>query len=187
MARDYEIHVWDAEATRAWENDAHTQEFSSEIEVLLKEILPKDAVVLDAGCNIGKNIHAFQKLGYTVMGLEQSAKAIAYAKQTYPNVPIAHMRIQEMNLHQVFDCIFTSAVLQHSEHAKKPNIYAIFHEALKPGGYHFFTENTYPPGKPTDGYSFTEKEWIDLVEKAGFKHLKTLYPGPYYLFRAEPL
>jgi len=183
MARDYEINVWDAEAQRAWDNDPHTQEFNPEIEELLKRILPQNALILDAGCNIGKNIHAFEKLGFTVWGLEQSAKAVEYAKLTYPGRTFACQRIQEINLHEVFSLIFTSAVLQHSEHSKKPNILAIFYEALKPSGYYFFTENTLKPGTPTDGYSLTEAEWIKLVESIGFKHLGTWYPGPYYLFQ----
>jgi len=178
-----EIDKWDLESERAWKNDSHDVEFPESIVSLLQTILLPKAKVLDVGCGIGKHVKAFRKLGYDAMGIDQSKKAVEYAGKLNPDAQIVHMRIQDLAFTSMFSLIHTSAVLQHSKHERKQEILKRFITALKPLGYYLCTENTLAEGKESDGYSFTHEGWIRFMSVNGFKHVKTFFPWPYYLFR----
>jgi 2-polyprenyl-3-methyl-5-hydroxy-6-metoxy-1,4-benzoquinol methylase len=180
-----EIDKWDLESERAWKNDNHILEFPEPIVKLLTEILSPEAKILDCGCGIGKHLRAFKKLGYDAMGIDQSAKAVEYAMQLNPDTKVLHIRIQDMTYNSEFSLIHTCAVLQHSKHERKQVILKLFQRALKPFGYLLCTECTFPEGKESDGYSFTEKGWIEFMWQNGFEHIKTIPPWPYYLYRVR--
>jgi len=183
-----EINGWDREAERAWKNDPHYTELPLEVVQVLKKFLPEKARVLDAGCSIGKHLRAFQRLGYTVVAVEQSKVGVDYARTSNPDTLVLNMRIQDMTFREEFDLIHTSAVLQHSLHERKRVILKKFREALKPGGFYLCTENTYTPNNTaiftdelTDGYSFTYKGWVKFLAENGFETVKFIPPWPYYL------
>ena len=200
-----EINKWDEESERAWQYDEHNVEFASSIVSVLKEILSADAKILDAGCGIGKHVKAFAKLGYRVVGIDQSKQAVHYAQILNPNTPIFHIRILELmnnpSINSSLNLIHTCAVLQHSIHERKREILWVFHQALKPKGYLLCTECTFTPetlkllkehnpsveftDEWTDGYSFSEKGWIKFMAQNGFIHVKTIPPWPYYLFQVN--
>lgn len=196
-----EIDKWDSESERAWQNDSHDVEFPEPVASLLQKILPPKAKVLDAGCGIGKHVKAFIKLGFDTMGIDQSQKAIAYAKQLNPEAQFLNIRIQDLTFQGQFSLIHTSAVLQHSKHERKKEIINRFYAALRPMGYLLCTECTFTPetlkllkekNPPvefteewTDGYSFSEKGWIHFMDNNGFNHLTTIPPWPYYLFQRQ--
>jgi len=194
-----EIEKWDEESERAWKNDTHDVEFPAVIVTLLQKILPPKALILDAGCGIGKHVKAFRKLDFYVIGIDQSEKAVKYAQRLNPEASIHHMRIQDITYADEFSLIHTCAVLQHSNHERKKQILALFFKALKPRGYLLCTECTFTletlkllkqknpivelTDEWTDGYSFSEKGWITFMAENGFQHIKTIPPWPYYLFQ----
>jgi len=197
-----EIDKWDEESERAWREDNHNVQFAESIVAILKEILPPKARILDVGCGIGKHVKAFRGLGYFVVGIDQSKKAIEYAQKLNPyHRHLYNMRIQEMDFQNRFDLIHTCAVLQHSTHERKTVILQKFHEALKQGGYYLCAECTFTletlkllkeknpavefNDEWTDGYSFSEKRWLQFMAENGFKHVKTIPPWPYYLFMVD--
>jgi len=180
-----EIDKWDEESERAWKDDAHDIEFAESIVGLLKEILPPNARILDVGCGIGKHVKAFRKLGYTVVGIDQSKKAIEYAKILNPDTDLRNIRIQQLYSHDEFDLIHTCAVLQHSIHQRQIDMLHTFYNALKPNGYYLCAECTLPPGASSDGYSFTYVGWLTFMDANNFKHVKTIPPWPYYLYRVN--
>jgi len=196
-----EIDKWDEESERAWQHDNHNVQFAESIVATLKEILPSKARILDVGCGIGKHVKAFRELGYFVVGIDQSKKAIEYARCLNPyHRHLYQIRIQELDFRNRFDLIHTCAVLQHSTHERKITILQKFREALKPKGYYLCAECTFTPETMkkvkqilklpsneysedwTDGYSFTENYWIKFMAQNGFKHIKTIPPWPYYLY-----
>jgi len=178
-----EIGKWDEESERAWQHDNHDVTMPEPIVTLLSNILAPHAKILDAGCGIGKHLKALQMLGYDAQGIDQSKKAVEYATQLNPDAQIIHMRIQDLAFVNMFNLIHTCAVLQHSKHERKQEILKRFYTALKPLGYYLCTENTFPEGKESDGYSFTEKGWIDFMATNGFNHLTTIPPWPYMLYQ----
>lgn len=200
-----DIEGWNRESQRAWDNDPHEVGFPDEIVKILREFLPSNARVLDCGCGIGKNVRGFNKLGYITTGIEQSPVGAKYARSN-SGCEILNVRLQEIESLDLekFDLIHTSAVLQHSLHERKIAILKNFHSILKNNGYYLCTENTLTKENihthakrignifvpldltdddVTDGYSFTEKGWIKFMAQNGFKHLKTIFPWPYYLWQ----
>jgi len=180
-----EIDKWDEESERAWREDNHDLEFADSIVSTLKEILQPNARILDVGCGIGKHVKAFKKLGYDIAGLDQSKRAIHYARILNPDVTLFNIRILDLDTDDYYDLIHTCAVLQHSTHERKQGILHIFYRALKPRGYLLCDECTLPNGKESDGYSFTHDEWIRFMAQNGFSHVKTIPPWPYYLFQVK--
>jgi len=199
-----EIGKWDEESERAWRQDNHNVKFAESIVNILKEILPSKGQILDVGCGIGKHVKAFKELGYEVDGLDQSKKAIEYARTLNPNTSLWNIRIQDLVASNEYDLIHTCAVLQHNTHERKKVILQKFYDALKPNGYYLCAECTFTPETVkilkekvlkvpylgfsedwSDGYSFSEKGWIKFMAENNFKHLKTISPWPYYLYQVE--
>lgn len=177
-----EIELWDQESERAWQHDNHEAEFSQSIVSLLREILQPNTRILDAGCGIGKHIGAFTKLGYVCDGIDQSKVAVKYAKTLNQNANIRLMRIQDLDYQNIYDLIYTCAVLQHSSHDRKRVILKKFYDALCAQGFILCTENTLSEDL-SDGYSFSENGWIKFMAENNFKHIKTILPWPFYLFQ----
>jgi len=200
-----EIPLWDEESERAWQKDNHDVTMPEAVVTLLSNILVPCAKILDAGCGIGKHLKALTELGYDVVGIDQSKKAVEHARELNPAAKIFLMRIQDLNVPNSFNLIHTSGVLQHSTNERKNLILSQFCMALKPMGYLLCTENTLTPENihhhykkegntmkqltysedATDDYSFTEKGWIDFMATNRFRHLKTIPPCPYYLYQCE--
>jgi intein/homing endonuclease len=150
-------------------------------------------------CGVGKHVRAFRRLGYEVTGIDQSKKAIEYAKILNPDSTFLNIRLQQLDAVNCYDLIHTCAVLQHSKHERKIEILQRFHKALKPNGYLLCAECTFTletlkqlkeknPSVElsedwTDGYSFSEKGWRRFMAANNFLHVKTIPPWPYYLFQ----
>jgi 2-polyprenyl-3-methyl-5-hydroxy-6-metoxy-1,4-benzoquinol methylase len=59
----------------------------SSLDYFLKFNIPKDAKILDVGCNFGSLIHNFYSLGYTnVYGIEINKEAVDKGKTFYPEL-----------------------------------------------------------------------------------------------------
>ena len=89
--------------------------------------------------------------------------------------------------------VFFSAVLQHNRESDKVEIFNNLKDFIVPGKYLMFTENTFTPTNfnppflrfeegQTDGWSYTQKGWIDFVSKFGFEIIEN-EPFNFYLFR----
>ncbi len=147
-----------------------------------------DAVVLDAGCNIGRWCTAFLNAGVRrYNGIDASPTAIKLAKKQYPDYPYFKV-LNLLELHQlgkaVFDVIFTHTVLQHIHIENKLKILPQVYECLKPGGTLIIEEKNDIHSITT----FTRQGWIDFIEPFGFKCLwQSLEDDPRngYLFIKE--
>ena len=196
-----EIDKWDEESERAWKNDTLNVIFADSVIEVLQHILPPKAKVLDAGCGVGKHVRAFSLLDFKVTGIDQSQKAVEYARTLNPDATIIHGRLQDLPWLVDFKLIHTCAVLQHSTHERKRSILKKFYDALTPGGYLLCAECTFTPEtlkllkeknpsvefteEWSDGYSFSEKGWKRFMKENGFNHVKTIPPWPYYLFQVS--
>ena len=82
--------------------------------------LPKDARILEVGCNVGRNLAFLHDHGWTnVAGVEISPHAVRLLRKSYPQLSQAeiHVGAAENLLPRMesdsFDLIFTMAVLEH--------------------------------------------------------------------------
>jgi SAM-dependent methyltransferase len=82
--------------------------------------LPKDARILEVGCNVGRNIAYLYDNGYTgVEGIEINPHAVELLRKTFPQLAIADVHIGPAGevlpkfADDEFDLVYTMAVLEH--------------------------------------------------------------------------
>lgn len=154
--------------------------------------------VWDLGCGSGLWRPVFKNYNY--VGIDQNTDMLDVAvKRDFSYIEKTTQFIQS-NLRTPFnlkaqkpDLVWFSAVLQHNRHEPdKREILENISSLLTKGKYLMFTENTFTPlnyNPPflsffegcTDGWSFTQKGWIDYIEEFGFKIIEN-NPFNFYLF-----
>jgi ubiquinone/menaquinone biosynthesis C-methylase UbiE len=153
--------------------------------------------VLDLGCGTGLWRNLFKDFQY--IGADQNAAMIQGAIQRGVDENESFIQVGWDRLpfeDNVFDAVFTSAVLQHNSHAHKRRVIKEIVRVIRPGGFYVGTENTFRednyhttfPRVPNwhaaldDGYSLTPEGWKLFMEPQGFKLLIYQPPG-YYLYQ----
>lgn len=203
MADARDVHVWDKHALEDHQT-AKPYPRAEAIEAML-ELTENIKLVVDMGCGSGLWRLCFKDFDY--IGLDQSPEMIktAHTRGNYGltkdtrfrqtnlrNKPLA--QILETSGGKYPDLIWFSAVLQHNRHEPdKREILENVAQALKPGKYLMFTENTFCEENPmipgtsfvegkNDGNSYTRNQWKEVVESHGFKLLMN-EPFNFYLFQ----
>jgi 2-polyprenyl-3-methyl-5-hydroxy-6-metoxy-1,4-benzoquinol methylase len=85
----------------------------------LKDKLPKGSVVLDVGCGNGVISRSLGQLGYNVLGIDVSEKAIDKARQLnpYPHVNFKVLSAEQLVAEgKQYDAVICSEVLEHLVH-----------------------------------------------------------------------
>ena len=117
-------------------------------QVLLSLIsdLPKDARILEVGCNVGRNLAYLHDHGYhNLEGIEINPHAVDLLRTTYPqlaDVPVHLGPAEEVlpGLPDEFDLVYTMAVLEHIH----PDSAIVFEEIVRLGRSVLSIE---PPGR----------------------------------------
>ena len=117
-------------------------------EVLLSLIsdLPRDARILEVGCNVGRNLAYLYDHGYrNLEGIEINPHAVELLRTTFPQlagVPVHLGPAEEVlpGLHDEFDLVYTMAVLEHIH----PGSTVVFDEIVRLGRSVLSIE---PPGR----------------------------------------
>jgi SAM-dependent methyltransferase len=130
---------------------------------------------LDCGCHIGRFIDIVEKYGLDYTGVDQSQKALDFAKNQYPDRKWVLSYLWEMPFKEEFDLVFTNAVLQHNKLSEQLKIVPRMYTALKPGGVFFMSESTEPVQTETQR---TYRGWIDMVESFGLTFVKSWHKNP---------
>ncbi len=128
----------------------------------LKQNLPQGSVVLDVGCGNGVISRSLGQLGYNVLGIDVSDKAIEKANRlnTYPNVSFKVISAEQLVAEgNKYDAVICSEVL---EHLNKPELLLkTLYESMSDSG---FLVVTVPNGNgPRE--SFVTKPVIALQKK----------------------
>lgn len=107
----------------AWESDAEWDEFYKmnwgvtklEINFSVLRDLPKDAKILEVGCNIGMQLRGFQRMGFeNLYGIELQHYAVERAKQITENINIIQGSGFDLPFKDgYFDVVCTNGVLIH--------------------------------------------------------------------------
>ena len=104
----------------------------------LKQV-PPNSSLLSAGCGAGKYDGMLLEAGHTVLGFDLSEGMLARAREKFPEVQYKKMGLQEMNFRSEFDGAICIDALEHVFPEDWPVIVRGFQEALKPGGFLYFT------------------------------------------------
>jgi 2-polyprenyl-3-methyl-5-hydroxy-6-metoxy-1,4-benzoquinol methylase len=202
MADSTEYHVWD-EMTKNFADKLPYEDNSlfaflsaglTATNYPFKDIKLK---LLDVGCNLGLFDQIWVNAGFDTYGIDQITRAIDLAKQKVPEAHFEVMKAENMQFNQEFDVVFTNTVLQHMKLDLKLQVLAKIYHALKVDGLFLMSECTFTknnwnsvPGRSvythevTDGYSYTQKSWIDLLSNLFRFEFITKHPiHDWYLFK----
>ena len=102
--------------------------------------LPQKGTILDLGCGTGEPIaQYFIKKGYSLTGVDGSAKMIALCKERFPEQRWIVDDILNIKLTKQFDLTLAWHSFFHLTHAQQCEAFTIISTHLKPGGIFAFT------------------------------------------------
>ncbi len=96
--------------------------------------LPERALILDAGCGVGRDAKYFLSQGYRVTAFDASEKMVEMASAE-TGTEVMHLAFQDMAFSEAFDGVWAQASLLHVPYHQTRDIYQKIHRALKPGGF----------------------------------------------------
>lgn len=103
------------------------------------ERVPPGSNLLSAGCGAGKNDGVLVEAGHSVLGIDQSEGMLRRAREHVPAVRYSKIGFQEMDFQEAFEGAICVDALEHVSPEDWPEILRRFREALKPGGFLYFT------------------------------------------------
>lgn len=100
--------------------------------------------ILDAACGAGRYDMMLLEAGHDVLGIDQSGKMLARAREVFPQERFPGLRyvkmgLQEIDFREEFDGVICMDALEHICPEDLPVILARFQKALKPGGVLYVT------------------------------------------------
>jgi len=101
--------------------------------------LPPGGSILSAACGAGRFDGLLLEAGHRVVGVDQSAKLLALAKEHFPAVDYRKMALHELAFQAMFDGVICMDAMEHICPEDYPGILCRFQTALKPGGMLYFT------------------------------------------------
>ena len=139
----YKVYMLDALSPIEWSQAAWRIEgsaFSTDeceqklIRAVLLEHLPRDGLIIDAGCGTAKWVIYLRRMGYRIMGIDISHAAGLIAKKDDPavNLMVADARKTPLRTHSV-DAVMSLGVVEHDEAGPVAGLREI-HRILKPNG-----------------------------------------------------
>ncbi len=137
--------------------------------------LPKDALILDAGCGSGRDSKAFLNLGYRIEAMDASAQLCQLASQ-YLQQEVACMTFQEIDAKEKYQGIWACASLLHIPKEELPDVLSRFHQALQKDGilYASVKCGTHSAVEKKRFFQYYEEaEFKQCITNAGFQILNT--------------
>ncbi len=113
------------------------------IENFLARLIPP-ADILDAACGAGRYDEMLVPAGHRVLGIDQSTRMLARAREHYPVDQFPRLRyerigLQEIDFREEFDGAICVDAMEHVCPEDWPGILARFQKALRPGGLLYLT------------------------------------------------
>jgi SAM-dependent methyltransferase len=156
---------------------------------LFTQYLPRHGRILEAGCGLGQIVLALRQLGYDAEGVDWGEKTVQAVRSLYPNLPIHVSDVTQLDVPDGYYTAYISlGVVEHRQEGPQPFLLEAY-RVLVPGGvilisvphFHILRRlNTflgYRLGKTTGlefyQYAFTPKEFLNIIQGAGFKILET--------------
>lgn len=147
--------------------------------------------ILDLGCGAGRHSDAFSKMGFEVLGVDQSSELIAQAKKRGSEAKFlcADFYKESFSGFDVVINLFTSFGYFETDQ-ENADLFDKVRQALVPGGF-FFLDYLHPEGVRR---SFVKEENLDVegepvkiqrMIEGDFVFKKIMFPGKTYLERVK--
>ncbi len=105
----------------------------------LLALCPPRGFILDAACGTGKYWSMLLDRGFSVTGTDQSQKMLQRAHAKFPNVPVEHVGLQELNFADAFDAVMCMDAMEMVFPEDWPIVLSNFRKALHENGLLYFT------------------------------------------------
>lgn len=146
--------------------------------------LPRDSVIADLGCGVGKHGRYCAQKGFTVFGFDISSNMIKLAEQYNHRKEYAEMKVLQIAEMSSFDCIqkFDAVISAYAfihlsyEQAEKAlinlhrhlNDYALIFITVYKGERNNIYQETLAPDYKLYFRDYEKKEFLDLITKCGY-------------------
>lgn len=117
--------------------------------------LPKDALILDAGCGSGRDTKAFLDKGFKVKAIDASEAMVSHAT-SYSGIEVKQATFQNITDVDKYDGIWTCASLLHVPLEELPQVIGNLRRALKQGGVWYLSFKYGSLERIKDGRVFTD-------------------------------
>lgn len=127
----------------AWQYDEHWGSYINTTHRAMVERLltlcPPGGSILDAACGTGKYWSMLLDKGFFVTGTDQSQKMLDQAYAKFPQVPVEHVGLQELNFANRFDAVICMDAMEMVFPEDWPIVLGNFKKALHENGLLYFT------------------------------------------------
>ncbi len=141
-----------------YENETHLRYLQKFL-----ERVGSGGTILSAACGAGRYDGMLLKTGRSVVGIDQSDRMLARAREHFPAAHYEKMGLQEMEFHEVFDGAICMDAMEHISPEDWPGIMKRFSEALKPAGLLYFTVEVPEPDELQASYERAKRMGLPVV------------------------
>jgi SAM-dependent methyltransferase len=100
---------------------------------------PPDGSILDAPCGTGRYLEPVLAAGRTVVGIDQSAGMLSWARAKHPKVVLRKIGLQELDFDGEFDAALCIDAMEYVFPEDWPLVLAKLHKAVRCGGLIYLT------------------------------------------------
>jgi len=136
-----------AEATEGLEMEALYASFVT--------LLPRGGRILDLGCGPGRDLVAFQKMGFEVLGVDASHAMVARSRAR-AGCSVEQLDFLSLDFHEDFDGIWACASLLHVPRKELGQAFALCREALRTSGTLYASFKYGTDDREMNGRRFTD-------------------------------
>ncbi len=191
----YWYEYWKARLTPDYYTSAEANDLTTdEPGKVLLQAMPPQGLHLEAGCGAGYWVAALRHHRLMIEGIEYSSDLVALVHSANPQLPVRKgnaLQIDSPDNH--YDTYLSIGVVEHRIEGPEPFLSEAY-RVLKPGGKilisvpyfgpirllksHLHLYDRKLPDLPFFQYSFTSKEFTNILRKAGFsiEEVRILYP-----------
>ncbi len=137
------------------------------IEKFLGRMRPQ-SYILDGACGAGRYDGDLLNAGHTVVGIDQSSRMLAQAREhfplnRYPRLSYLKLSLQEMDFRAEFDGAICIDAMEHIFPEDWPGIMHRFQMALKSGGLFYVTVEVADPDEVSESYERARAMGLPVV------------------------
>jgi len=177
--RFYENKMWVERYAKSW---LKYSGYKYDYRMFMK-LLPKNAVILDAGCGPGRDVKFFMQHKLKAIGIDRSGTMINTARKLVPKGRFHVMDMEKLGFKgNYFDGIWTAGVFIHFTEKGLRNALGEFRRVLKPGGIAYICTRIGRPKRRMETFLegglvminyFEKKRLAALLKDNGFKVLSS--------------
>ena len=169
--------------------------FLDQFESIFTRYLPKNALILEAGCGLGQFVLALGARGYTIEGVEWGRETVEFAHKHYPDLPVKVGDVTKLDVPDGYYSAYISiGVWEHRRNGPDPFVKEAV-RIIKPGGIGLISVPYFNPlrrlkawlgfyqdnveGLDFYQYAYSKNEFAEILEHGGLHVVESVVLSPY--------